>query len=613
MKFESSTTESSSQKTNTIKKLQFILTGEERSRLVLLFLAILVMAVLELGGIASIFPFMQLVAEPEAISTNAWLAWMYEAGGFETPRAMLTAAGLGVITLLAVSKASALFTSWWQHKYSWDVAHALCTRLLRNYLNRPYSYFLNKNTSELFSNLILEVSQFTAGVLVPILELITQMVVVVLIFLLLLLVNVKIALTVSIVLGTSYGLVYLGRRHFLSRIGEERVEVNLKRFKSMNEALTSIKTSRVYGSQGFFYNRFEAASREHSSIHPKVHLIVSAPRYIIEVFAFGSILAIVVLLLMRGEELQGILPLLSLYALAGYRLLPALQRAFSAAATIQHSFPVVNKLYTDLQYIPTDNLELEGNATVIPFEKEIKLQQLSFQYDDTEQAVLHDLNVHIRKGQTIAFVGSTGSGKTTLVDIIVGLLPPGQGQLLIDGQALQVGTAPHWQKQIGYVSQDVFLFDDTIQANIAIGVKEEDIDKTRLERVAKMANIHDFIQTELPAAYDTVVGERGVRLSGGQRQRLGLARALYRQPSLLVLDEATSALDGITEQAVIESIKQIADELTIIIIAHRLSTVRHADCIYVLQSGRIIERGTYDELMETSLLFRQMAQVPEIN
>ncbi|MCL4171038.1 UNVERIFIED_CONTAM: hypothetical protein GTU68_045687, partial [Idotea baltica] len=207
----------------------------------------------------------------------------------------------------------------------------------------------------------------------------------------------------------------------------------------------------------------------------------------------------------------------------------------------------------------------------------------------------------------------TGSGKTTLVDIIVGLLPPGQGQLLIDGQALEVATAPHWQKQIGYVSQDVFLFDETIRANIAIGVKEEDIDKTRLERVAKMANIHDFIHAELPAAYDTVVGERGVRLSGGQRQRLGLARALYRQPSLLVLDEATSALDGITEQAVIESIKQIADELTIIIIAHRLSTVRHADCIYVLQSGRIIERGTYDELMETSLLFRKMAQVPEIN
>ncbi|MEZ5039495.1 MAG: ABC transporter ATP-binding protein [Saprospiraceae bacterium] len=571
------------------------------------------MAILELVGIASIFPFMQLVAEPDAITENAWLKWAYERFGFETPRAMLISTGFMVIGLLAISKGVALFTSWWQHKYSWDVAHQLCIRLLDNYLNRPYSYFLTKNTSELFSNLILEVSQFTASVLIPLLELLSQAMIIVLIFFMLLVVNTKIALLVSLVLGASYGLVYFGRRHFLSRMGEERIDVNLRRFKSMNEALTSIKTSSVYGAKGFFFKRFEEASREHASIHPKVHLIVSAPKYMIEVLAFGSILGIVVFLLMQGQDLQAILPLLSLYALAGYRLLPALQRVFSAAATVQHAYPVVQKLYVDLRVKPNTNLEGTVTSALAPFSQSLQLKNITFYYEGTTQAVLSNVKVLVPKGETIAFVGTTGSGKTTLVDLIVGLLYTQEGQILIDGVPLEPGNAASWQQQIGYVSQDVFLFDDSIKRNLAIGVQDEHIDMERMEKAAQIANIHTFITTELPEGYETIVGERGVRLSGGQRQRLGLARALYRNPSVLVLDEATSALDGITEQAVIESIKKIASDLTIIIIAHRLSTVRHADCIYVLEAGKITEHGSYDSLLETSVLFREMAQFPEAN
>lgn len=578
-----------------------------------LFLAILCMAILELVGIASIFPFMQLVADPSVITENEWLSWIYQGVGFQSTRDMLIGAGIGVLLLLAVSKASALFVSWWQHKYAWDVAHQLCSRLLRNYLNRPYRYFLNKNTSELFSNIILEVSQFTAGVLVPLLELITQLVVVLFIFVLLLFVDIKIALTVSLLLGSSYGVVYLGRRHFLSRIGQERVSLNMERFKSMSEALTSIKTSRVYNAQGFFFKRFVQASREHSDLHPKVHLVVSAPRYIIEVLAFGSILAIVVFLLVNGKAIQSVLPLLSLYALAGYRLLPALQRAFAAAANVQHSYPVVEKLYQDLQYIPTDNLTLEEDTYRMPFQEAISFDNISFQYNEDEVPVIDGLNMTIPKGATIAFVGSTGSGKTTLVDILVGLLEPSNGQLKVDGEVVDKTKASHWQKQIGYVSQEVFLFDDTIRRNIAIGLSDDQIDSDQLEKATQMANIHDFIANELPQGLDTMVGERGVRLSGGQRQRLGLARALYRNPAILVLDEATSALDGITEQAIIEAIQKIEKKITMIVIAHRLSTVRHVDCIYLLKNGQIVEKGSYDKLVETSALFREMAQVSTAN
>jgi ATP-binding cassette, subfamily B, bacterial PglK len=579
-------------------------------RLKLLFIAILAMAFLEVVGIASILPFMQLASAPDAVTENTWLLMVYETAGFETPRAMLISAGIAVLILIAVANAFTVFTTWLQHKFAWDVLHQLSTRMLRTYLNRPYDYFLTRNTSELFSNLIIESGQFTGGVLVPFLELVARALVVLVIFALLLVVDPLIALIVSGSLSVAYGVIYLARRRFLTQLGKERVEANLHRFKSMNEALAGIKTSRVYGAQDFFFNRFEKASANHSRIQPRLHLVVISPKYMIEILAFGGIILITLFLLIRNQNLQAALPLLSLYALAGYRLLPALQKAFSAAAILRHSLPVVDKIYEDLhQAVPLSPNPDDAESAVSPFSHSLILDGVTFRYHGADQPVLSNLNVNIPRGQTIAFVGATGSGKTTLVDIMVGLLHPQEGSVRIDHTALFPSNAHTWQQQLGYVPQEVFLFDDTVARNIAIGQEDDKIDQDRLEKAARLANIHSFIATELPAGYHTPIGERGIRLSGGQRQRLGLARALYRKPAVLILDEATSALDNITENVVIESLKTEAGDLTVIIIAHRLSTVRHADRIYLLEGGRIVAEGSYHTLLETSAVFREMAQL----
>lgn len=589
------------------------MTRKERGRLWWLFGAILIMALLEVVGVASILPFMQLAANPQAVSDNQWLLEIYGSFGIASFRSILISTGVTVLLFIALANSFAIFTTWLQHKFAWSVAHSLCGRLLRTYLSQPYSYFLRKNTSELFSKLIMEVTQFSIGVLIPFLELVARLVVSVVIFILLMLVDPLVAIVVSGGLGAAYLLVYLFRKGSLRKLGADRVEANLQRFKSMNEALTSIKTSRVYGAEQFFFNRFEKASENHSRIQPVVQLVSIAPRYIIEILAFGGILSVMLYLLITGRNLQTTLPLLSIYALAGYRLLPALQKGFVAAANLRHSFPVVAKLEQDLRMIDPEP-HLKDKATPVPkLTQSIRLEGVAFSYEGESSTVLSDLNLEIRKGQTIAFVGETGSGKTTLVDLLIGLLYPQHGSIRIDDVVLRPSNSTGWQHQVGYVPQDVFLFDDTVKRNIAIGLEDNEINAQQLEWAARTANVHSFITGELAKGYETIIGERGVRLSGGQRQRLGLARALYRRPGILILDEATSALDSITEHAVIDSLKAESGSLTVIIVAHRLSTVRHADQIYVLGKGRIIQQGHYDTLLKTSNVFREMAQLSDTN
>ena len=567
------------------------------------------MALLEVVGIASILPFMQLVAEPDAITQNEWLNWVYVGMGFETPREMLISTGVMVLLLLLIANGFAAFTRWLQQKTAWDTAHRISCRLVKFYLHQPYKYFLKHNTSDLLSNAVMEVGELITGVFLPLIELISRLLVTAVIFGLLLWTDYSITLMVILVLGSTYALIYLARRHFLARLGKDRIEANMRRFRTINELLTGQKTFRVYNVQDFFFRRYEQESKAYSNIKPRVFLVSASARYIIEVIAFGGILAITLYLIITVQNLAEILPLLSLFAFAGYRLLPSLQGAFSALTTLRHSYPVVEKLHGNLQKaLAIDNLEAPDPAQAF-FTQELKISGTTFYYDDTTEPVVSDLRVRITKGKTVAFVGTTGSGKTTVVDMIVGLLWPQDGNISVDNMILSPDNVHKWQRLIGYVPQEVFLFDDTVKRNIAIGTPDDKIDFDLLRKVARIANIDSFITSEMPDGYDSLIGERGVRLSGGQRQRLGLARALYRQPQVLVLDEATSALDSITESAVIEALKAAAEDLTVIIIAHRLSTVRHADCIYVLKDSELIAEGTYDELMNTSETFQEMAKL----
>ena len=567
------------------------------------------MGFLEVMGVASILPFMQLVAEPNAIEQSAWLTAIYDAGGFESNRSMLIYFGIAIILLIGVTNLFSIFTIWLQYKYSWGTAHGIGTRLLQTYLQKPYHYFLDKNSSELQTYIISEVNILIGGVIIPVIELSSRAFVSLVIFILLLMVDPKISLIMFGGLGGAYILIYLSRQGFLKRIGQHRIDMNVLRYKSLGELLTGIKTVMVYNKQTFFYERYEEASKEFCDVQPQYNLILAAPKYLLEFLAFGSILSVTIYLFISSGNIQSTLPRLSLYAVAGYRLLPALQKAFAAAAKFKHNYPILEKLYDDLIYSLKNENNLSASKSTLPFKQSIDLRGIRFLYKNADSTIIKNLNLSIPKGQTVAFVGSTGSGKTTLVDLIVGLHRPVDGTIKIDQQELRKSNIKAWQNNIAYVPQEVFLFDDSILNNIILGDKEEVIDFEFLKKVTQMADIYEFITNELPAGFDTKIGERGVRFSGGQRQRLGLARALYRQPKVLVLDEATSALDSITEKGIIESLRSLPENLTTIIIAHRLSTVRHADCIYFLKEGEISAQGDFEALMHSNETFKTMVKL----
>lgn len=585
------------------------MTQREKRYFFWLSIAILFTALLEVAGVASILPFMQLIAAPEVIETNPLLRQVYTLFGFEDHRSMLISSGIFVILLLAFANIFSIFALWMQHKYIWFVAHRMCMRLLKTYVNKPYQYFLNKNTSELRSYLVYEVNLLTSSVLSPLIELISRLIVAIIIFGFLLFVNFKIALVAFVLLGGAYVGIYLVRQRLIKTLGEQRLQTNVDRYKFLEELLTGIKTVKAYQTQAYFVNRYERTSAFFSTIAPKFSVITASPKYVLEILAFGGILAITLYIFIANNSITAALPILSLYAAAGYKLLPALQKAFGAITKIKHNLPILDKLYDDL-IVSLQTPAIENHKRqVLQFKQSLTLDGLAFRYEGMPENLFEHFSVSIQKGERIAFVGSTGSGKTTIVDLIVGLLTPQQGSIQVDGVRLDKNNRVFWQNQIAYVPQDVFLFDDTIAQNVVFGYEGGAIDVARLKAALKMTDIADFVYGELPEGITTKIGERGVRLSGGQRQRIGLARALYREPSILILDEATSALDNITEKSIIDALASLPKGLTVIIIAHRLSTVKYADRIYMLEKGQIVSTGNYEQLMKTSDSFREMALI----
>ncbi|MEM1324806.1 MAG: ABC transporter ATP-binding protein [Bacteroidota bacterium] len=590
-----------------IKRIGHVLTQKEKKYAIGLAIAILLAALLEVAGVASILPFMELIAAPKAIGDNAFLSYIYESFHFENHRSMLIASGIFVIALLTIANLFSIVTIWFQHRFTWYVAHHMCMRLLDTYIRKPYTFFLNQNTSELKSYLIFEVNGFTSGVIQPLIELISRSVVSFVIFVFLVLVNPKVALVAFVVLGGAYGAIFLLRQRYIKQLGEDRMSTNVNRYRYMEELLSGIKTVKAYNAQPYFHGRYETASEHYSSIAPKFSVITAAPKYLLEIIAFGGILSVTLYIYTIYGNLNAALPILSLYAVAGYKLLPALQKAFGAASKVRHNLPILDKLYDDLVISIERQRQRETDQPNIDFQDVLTLENIHFRYDGMAQDLLSDFTIHIPKGQAVAFVGSTGSGKTTIIDLIVGLLEAQSGQIKLDKTVLTRKNLAAWQRHIAYVPQDVFLYDDTITNNIIFGADHGKVDAKKLRAAIEMADIAEFIDTELPEGLETTIGERGVRLSGGQRQRIGLARALYREPSVLILDEATSALDNVTEKSIIDALNALPKELTLIIIAHRLTTVQYADCIYILDKGQIVDSGNYDQLMKTSTHFRELA------
>ncbi|WP_169312619.1 ABC transporter ATP-binding protein [Leadbettera azotonutricia] len=361
------------------------------------------------------------------------------------------------------------------------------------------------------------------------------------------------------------------------------------------------------GKKKFSSNFFPNLQKKYAMNDAVSEVVNDLPKYLIETIAIGGIIGVIIFLIHSGSKIDEFLPVLTIYVFGAYRLLPLLQKIFRANASIKYNFPIVENLNRDFRGLPDGSALINENTLKMNFRKEIKLENIVFAYPTSKIDIIKNQSLSIASNTSIALVGSTGCGKTTFVDIILGLLEPQTGKIFIDNIELTDKNRKNWQKTLGYVPQSIYLTDDTIRNNIAFGVDQKNIDNNALIRASKLANIHDFIVTELKDNYDTIIGERGIRLSGGQRQRIGIARAVYHDPSVLILDEATSALDGLTENAIMDAIKNVSHKKTIIIIAHRITTVKHCDEIYLMDKGIIIDKGNYEELYQKNEAFKRMA------
>jgi len=593
------------------KKVFDLFTAKEKRNLIFTLFAMLILGVLEVAGIASILPFMAVVSNPESIEENNILFSIYTYFNFNNSSSFLLVLGIVVFVLIVFSNAFSAWMNWWTTYFVSLQSHRISTLLLEQYLSKSYTFFLNRNSSDLSKNIINEVNRCVGGIFLPALQIMAKIIVTVLVVSLLILVDPLAAIVVMLTLGLSYLLIYKLVRNRLHLIGVLTSDTNLARYKIANEAISGVKDLKLMGREQEFVRRFSIPSKDYAEYLSNSNAISSLPRYLLEAIAFGGIILLVLFMIKNGGKSGEVIPVVSLYALAGYRLLPALQQIYAGLTKIRYNLPALNILLDDFL---GDSAAVKRavmpskRSKTLPFEKHLKLENIEFSYPNTKNPVIENLDMTIIPCTTIGFVGSTGSGKTTLVDILLGLLQPDNGDIFIDDIKITSKNISIYQKNIGYVPQAIYLLDDTIERNIAFAVPDDSIDNDRVIKSAQLAELDTFVKS-LPDGYQTVVGERGVRLSGGQRQRIGIARALYDEPKILVLDEATSALDGKTENVIMDALHNLSHDKTIIMIAHRLSTLKECDTIYILKNGNIIDSGKYKELISNNNQFKEMANL----
>jgi len=538
---------------------------------------------LQLIGVTSIFPFFALAADPDRIRNSKIGSVLLSVLPPMDSNHLLVVAGCFSILMLVIASVGSIASEVIRIRYAYGFCHWLRRRLFESYASKPYEFFLNRNAADLKQKLW-DVMTFIQNVLLPIGEIITRIVMVVLLVGTVFFVQPWVAIGAIFLLGGFYLIVFLWLRPRTRVIGDNLQFHNTAFVKNTFQFLQGIKTVMVHGRGRHFMDKALIHSEEIGRAQSMIPIYSNGPRYMIEPLAFGGLVAIVIVLALQGRPFSDILPNLSVMALAAYRLLPTLQLLYSQLVTVAASNYTLTQLEDEILEIEEETISVKQTSErdqAIVFEREIMLENISFCYSGAALPILREFNLRITKNESIGIAGPSGSGKSTLVDILLGLHVPSAGSILIDGIPLTAVTMQAWREMIGYVPQDIYLIDETIAENIAFGISPEEIIEKDLKSAAEGAQILDFIEKELPQGFQTIVGERGIRLSGGQRQRIGLARALYQKPKVLILDEATSALDTQTELAVMETINRLQGSLTIITIAHRLSTLEK--CNRVIQ------------------------------
>ena len=600
-----------------LKKIFFLLSKQEKKKIILLIFLSIIMAFFDVLGISSIAPFITLLINPELITSNKLLVQFYNLSlsiGISDQKQFMFLFGIIVFFLIIFSLIMRAITTYALTLFSLMQEYNIGKRLVEGYLRQSYSWFLNRNSSELGKSILSEVKQVIDLVLFPMINLITHTIVAIALLSVLVINNPQLAIAAGIVFLSFYVAIFFLMKNFLTRFGSERFQANEARFEAVSEAFGAAKEVKLGGLEQVYIDRFSKPAKIYSRTQAWATIMAALPRYFIEATAFGSMIIFILILMSKGGNFLSIIPTVGLYAFAGYRLMPVLQQIYSSITRLRFSNIALDSLYNDIKNIKDNDIKnikvnnnIKNSSSKIELKKSICLSNVNFSYSKSDKKSLKDINILINAYSNIGIVGTTGSGKTTIVDIILGLFDCETGTLKVDDTVINSKNKRSWQRILGYVPQQIYLSDNSISSNIAFGIDPKKINLKQIESVAKTANLHDFIK-RLPEGYNTIIGERGVRLSGGERQRIGIARALYHNPKLIIFDEATSALDNITEKIVLNEIDDLKDKVTIIMIAHRLATVKNCDLIFMLEDGKIISKGTYKELISKSEKFKKMIE-----
>lgn len=597
------------------KKGWSLLEAREKRHAVLVLGLVVLSAATSAMMVGSIMPFLSTLADPNRIRDVAIFAKLYEIGGFQSDYGFLVALGLASLLVIVIANLIQALRVYLVVRFATMRMHTLSTRLLAVYLRQPYEYFLDKHSGELSTQILAETQKVVENFYRPAAEVIASGLTVFAIVALLLWINAHVAIIVFVVAGGIYVGSFAVSRKAVTRHGETRAAANRNRFRVANEALAGLKEVKLLGREAYYVGTYSSASIRMAKAEALVGVISQHPLYIMQVAAFGGMI-VLTLALLEPSELNGgrgmgtLLPLLGVFAFAGQRLIPELAKLYAGATQLNYGAAVVKSIYSDLQCEKLLSPLPSTDIAPMGLKQSLQLSEVSYAYPNAKTAGLAGASIRIRAGERIGIVGGSGSGKTTLADVIMGLLRPESGHIAVDGTKIANENMVSWQRSVGYVQQGIFLSDASIIENIALGVPLEQIDRERVCKAAHMARLDGFVRQNLPEGYDTKVGERGVRLSGGQRQRIAIARALYNDADLIVFDEATSALDNITEKQVMESIDGLPGNKTVILIAHRLSTLQTCDRLVVMDQGKVVGIGTWSELMENNAHFQRLASSP---
>ncbi|WP_198331052.1 ABC transporter ATP-binding protein [Psychrobacter cibarius] len=593
-----------------IRQLFSLLSPEQVRQFYILQVLVVVMAFTELLGIASIAPFMALVGDISILEKSNVFAELYQLSGITDPMDFVFYTGLLVLVALSVSTLVSMFTIWKLSLYAARVGTEIADRLYAYYMQEDWQFHASGSSAQLTKQVSTEAIRVTNGIVQPLMQMNAKVVLATLISVSILIYNPIIAITGLFIFALAYFLLYKLVRKKLVSNGQKISQVSTERFRLMNEGFGGIKDVLLLNRSQDFVKRFEESGKVFSRALGLNAGISQVPRYFMELIAFGTMIGLVLLLIKLHEgNLGAVLPILAVYALAAFKLLPALQQIYSSIAQIKGNLSAFEAIKGDLERSVSSHKPITKETLSIRTElkQQITLSDIKFNYPGKSRPAVNGVTMTIPVNSVVGLVGSSGSGKSTLIDLLLGLLMPQSGHIYVDDTRITSENKRAWQDTLGFVPQSIFLSEGTIAENIAFGLPVTDIDLKQVNKALELASLTELV-SQLPDGVNTKVGERGVQLSGGQRQRIGIARALYHEADVLVFDEATSALDGITEKVIMDAIHDFSGQKTIIMIAHRLKTVQKCDIIYLMDQGKIVDQGTYQELVETNPQFKEMAE-----